>query len=327
MWRAVVDRHARFWLGVALHQKKVAEGDDILRTEFAEQPGYDLFSAAARDTLHLPSWPGAVLAPAPERRESRCCQLRWSHSPARCNCPSLPRGWSRRATATMRACPPARRAASRPNRGARSRWRRTAAAIWRAAHALPSARCSPRHLPTATAGRRCRGPSRRRSSRGGGAADAAGIERALLWALVRQESRFDPRASRAATRSGSRSCCRRRARRGARPARELHRRHAALFEPARSMRYGARYLRQLLDASTAAFPWRSSRTTPEPATCAATGARSWRAAARRSFCELATNADTQDYVRRILGFRQAYRDLKPRRARGREASASLPSHA
>ena len=29
------------------------------------------------------------------------------------------------------------------------------------------------------------------------------------------------------------------------------------------------------------------------------------------YCEMAANADTQDYVRRILGYRQAYRDLKP----------------
>jgi soluble lytic murein transglycosylase-like protein len=34
------------------------------------------------------------------------------------------------------------------------------------------------------------------------------------------------------------------------------------------------------------------------------------------YCEMAANADTQDYVRRILGYRQAYRDLKPVTADG-----------
>jgi soluble lytic murein transglycosylase-like protein len=30
------------------------------------------------------------------------------------------------------------------------------------------------------------------------------------------------------------------------------------------------------------------------------------------FCEIASNADAQDYARRILGYRQAYRELRPR---------------
>jgi hypothetical protein len=31
---------------------------------------------------------------------------------------------------------------------------------------------------------------------------------------------------------------------------------------------------------------------------------------------MAANADTQDYVRRILGYRQAYRDLRPSAGEG-----------
>jgi hypothetical protein len=29
------------------------------------------------------------------------------------------------------------------------------------------------------------------------------------------------------------------------------------------------------------------------------------------YVEMGSNADTQDYVRRILGYREAYRDLRP----------------
>ena len=34
------------------------------------------------------------------------------------------------------------------------------------------------------------------------------------------------------------------------------------------------------------------------------------------YCDMAANADTQDYVRRILGFRAAYRDLRPTTGEG-----------
>jgi len=45
----------------------------------------------------------------------------------------------------------------------------------------------------------------------------------------------------------------------------------------------------------------------------------WRALIARGgealYCELASNADSQDYARRIAGFRQAYRELAPIDAR------------
>ena len=68
-WRTRRDRRARFWLGVALRHQGIAEGDSILRVEFAERPGFDLLQAAARDTLGLPGWPRGVLAPAPDTLE------------------------------------------------------------------------------------------------------------------------------------------------------------------------------------------------------------------------------------------------------------------
>ena len=84
-----------------------------------------------------------------------------------------------------------------------------------------------------------------------------------------------------------------------------------LFEPSRSLRYGAHYLRQLLD--------RFDGSIPVALTAYNAGAgkvrKDWRDILARGgwalYCEMAANADTQDYVRRILGFRQAYRDLHP----------------
>ena len=84
-----------------------------------------------------------------------------------------------------------------------------------------------------------------------------------------------------------------------------------LFQPRRSLRYGARYLRQLLD--------RFDHNIPVALTAYNAGAgkvrHDWREIIDRGgwalYCEMAANADTQDYVRRILGYRAAYRELHP----------------
>ena len=102
-------------------------------------------------------------------------------------------------------------------------------------------------------------------------------------------------------------------------ARELHEPFAAdtlLFEPGRSLRYGAYYLRQLLD--------RFDGSIPVALTAYNAGAgrvrKDWREILARGgwalYCDMAANADTQDYVRRILGFRAAYRDLRPTAGEG-----------
>jgi soluble lytic murein transglycosylase len=143
------------------------------------------------------------------------------------------------------------------------------------------------------------------------AADAADVERALLWALVRQESRFDPRAI---SRSNARGLTQLLSGTAHDVARGLHEPFTSdtlLYEPARSLRYGARYLRQLLD--------RFGGNVPVALTAYNAGAGKvrddWREIVERGgwalYVEMAANADTQDYVRRILGFRQAYRDLRP----------------
>ena len=86
---------------------------------------------------------------------------------------------------------------------------------------------------------------------------------------------------------------------------------ATLLDPEKNVRYGARYLARLLrrfDGSVAA------------ALCAynaGPGSLSprWRELRERGgealLCELASNPLAQDYAKRILGYRQAYRELKP----------------
>lgn len=143
------------------------------------------------------------------------------------------------------------------------------------------------------------------------AAAKMGVERALLWGLVRQESRFDARAISKSNALGLAQLLPGTARD---VARALHERFGAdtlLFEPDRALRYGAYYLRQLLD--------RFEGVAPVALTAYNAGAgkvrEDWRVLIARGgwalYCEMASNADTQDYVRRILGYRQAYRDLDP----------------
>jgi len=132
---------------------------------------------------------------------------------------------------------------------------------------------------------------------------------------VRQESRFDPRARSRSDALGLTQLKQAAALDMARSLRERAPSEEALFDPERALRYGSGYLAQLLRR----FDGRVSVALVAYNAGAATIRRDWREIVARGgdalFCELASNADSQDYARRILGFRSAYRDLRPTVAR------------
>jgi hypothetical protein len=139
----------------------------------------------------------------------------------------------------------------------------------------------------------------------------AALEPALLFAVAYQESRFDPRARSRSDALGLMQLKLATAGDVARWAREPAPREATLFDPETSVRYGARYLAWLtrrFDGSVAAAL---------SAYNAGPGSLSprWRELRERGgealLCELVSNPLAQDYARRILGYRQAYRELKP----------------
>jgi soluble lytic murein transglycosylase-like protein len=284
-------------------------------TEFAAQPGYDMWSAAARDTMHLPSWPGQVLAPVPDTLEPG-----FSAAVEALGGPlQLPDAAARLVAARDHQDA---RVPAGPTRGlAADSWRAIAVAAYAGGDLAAGTRAADRALISAPADADTWGwvpwafpPAFEREV--AAAADAAGIERALLWALVRQESRFDPRA---VSRSNARGLTQLLSGTAKDVARGLHENFPAdtlVFEPARSLRYGARYLRQLLD--------RFDGSIPVALTAYNAGAGNvrddWREILAHGgwalYCDMAANADTQDYVRRILGYRQAYRDLQPAAAGG-----------
>ena len=86
---------------------------------------------------------------------------------------------------------------------------------------------------------------------------------------------------------------------------------AALFDPERNARYGARYLARQLGRFDGRVAVALYAYNVGPAAVPS----SWRDLVARGgealFCELAPNPLGRDYARRILGYRQAYRELRP----------------
>jgi soluble lytic murein transglycosylase-like protein len=314
-WRAGSDRRARFWLGVALRRHHDPEGDRILRREFAERPGFDVYAVSARDTLDLPSWPGEVWTAEDDTVEPQLVAAVVALSGPL----ALPDVATRMVQARDRGDA---RLPQGPKRGlAASSWRAIAAASYAGGDLLGATKAADRALNAAEDDSSAWGwvpwafpPAFERELNA--AAMNLGVERALLWGLVRQESRFDPRAVSRSNALGLAQLLPGTARDVARALHESFSADSLLFEPDRALRYGAFYLHQLIERFEGAIPVALTAYNAGPGRVRA----DWRLLVERGgwalYGEMAANADTQDYVRRILGYRQAYRDLKPVTAAG-----------
>ena len=312
-WRASDDRRSRFWLGVALRRQRDPEGDRILRTEFAEKAGFDVYAVAARDTLELPSWPGEVWTAEDDPSEPRLVEAVVALSGPL----ALPDAATRIVSARDRGD-----TRLGPKRGfAASSWRAIAVASYAGGDLFGATKAADRALIATSDDGTGWGfvpwafpPAYERELNA--AAMTIGVERALLWGLVRQESRFDPRAVSRSNALGLAQLLPGTARDVARALRESFTADSLLFEPDRALRYGAFYLHQLMERFENVTPVALTAYNAGPGKVRA----DWRLLIERGgwalYCEMAANADTQDYVRRILGYRQAYRDLKPVTADG-----------
>jgi len=139
----------------------------------------------------------------------------------------------------------------------------------------------------------------------------AALEPALLFAVAYQESRFDPRARSRSDALGLMQLKLGTAADMAKLARDPAPTESALFDPETNVRYGARYLARLLGRCDGSVAAALSAYNAGPGSLSPR----WRELRERGgealLCELVSNPLAQDYARRILGYRQAYRELRP----------------
>jgi soluble lytic murein transglycosylase-like protein len=312
-WGRSDSEAARFWRAIALRPTRRAEADSLLG-KLAARPGYSFYIAAARETLGVRGWPGgAAVAPA-GMGEAPALALatllvegglgddgadlaaRWAGGEAR--------------DTLFGPVPPARRAASLI----------AAAQVAFEAGRIPQGIRLAQRALTASADS---GDARRwalvpwifppayeslvrwRTIQ----ADDPEIDPALLSALIWQESRFDAAARSRSNALGLMQLMLGTARRtlGARavPA------ESSLFDPALNTAAGTRYLQGLLarfggnvPAALAAYNSGPNRVLQH-----------WLELSRRHgdalFCELIVFPETEDYVKKIMAVRSAYRELAP----------------
>jgi soluble lytic murein transglycosylase len=315
IWAADSSERARFWHGAARRALgERAAGDSVLRLVTA-LPGYSFYRAAARDTLGVRGWPGGLRRVDTPERDScpvtraaaelgaigaheeavlllTCLGARDAGPGADApGCDTLEEALAGAGLAYALGRPGlgvalADRAArlDDPDLRAAEAWARVP---WAFPPAFESLFVAPRDTVVAS------------------------LEPALLFALTRQESVFDPRARSRSDALGLMQLKLGTAADMAKLARDPTPAEATLFDPERNVRYGARYLARLLrrfDGSVAAAlsAYNAGAGSVSPR---------WRELRERGgealLCELASNPLAQDYAKRILGFRQAYRELRP----------------
>jgi soluble lytic murein transglycosylase len=322
-WWARGDGEAsRFWRAIAVRGRQPAAADSTLAT-LAAAPGYSFYSAAARETLGARGWPGAGVADGG-----------WEGGPAQPAAPGLGLAeelaglgfaddaaqvltrWAAEGPRAMSA------AASESGDG----W----AAALEAARIAYAAGRLPLGIRFAQAAFDAAEDSTRGLARRWAAApwlyppafdslfdafpDSAGpgaLDRPLLMAVAWQESRFDPAARSRSDALGLMQLKLPTAQDVARGLGEPAPDERALFDPAVNLRLGVAYLRKRLAGFDGQLP----------AALAAYNAGWRRVPAFRHdllrrggealLCELVGPPETQDYVKKILAARDAYRELRP----------------
>jgi soluble lytic murein transglycosylase len=305
-WRHPRSEAARFWLAVALRAGDRAAGDSLLRA-LADSPGYGFYRAAARETLGVRGWPaaGRDVATPPAETPAALADVR----------ALLDAGLAADAGDLLaRFAAGDARAGARPEPGTSLLLAATALAFEAGRPALGT-RLAERAFSAAPGDSVAWAivPWAYPPAWAGAVQAAAGPEAdaALLWALVRQESRFDPLARSPSDALGLAQLKLATAGDVARSLGEPRPTERDLLDPGRSLRFGARYLSQLVRRFGGSVPVALAAYNAGPATVRA----DWRLLVERGgealYCEFAANAASQDYARRITGFRQAYRELAP----------------
>lgn len=308
-WEGSPLEAARFWRGVVLRGRGDAGGDSLLRG-VARAPGYGFYAAAARDTLGIRGMPDGLGAALWNRRRlgaGRVLQL--ADAGLVDDALFLATCWAARderlplaAESTLAVDPlAAAHAAMLAGRPAR--------AVSFAQRALREAAALPDTLQWAIVPW---GFPPAYDSLVVAACDSLGLEPALVYATMRQESVFDPQARSTSNALGLMQLLMPAAQDAAGWAKEPKPvSEGPLLDPATNLKWGARYLARLMGR----FDGHVSVALSAYNAGASTVPAFWReliaTGGEALFCEVASNQDAQDYAKRILGYRQAYRELAP----------------
>ncbi len=292
---------ARFWAAMLLRPQAIMVADTTLRI-LAHTPGYSFYAIAARESLGLGGWPG-VRTPRPDTLSGAldlAARLiatgeiddgvsvldRWSLGDARLHPPLGP---------GPRVTPGALLAAAEladgiGRFGLGGRLGQQAMESCRGCADSTGWGFVPWRYPPAFEREFANAESSLALQNAAGRPD-----RALLSAICWQESKFNPRA---------------RSRSNALGLFQLKPSEEALLDSSRSVRLGARYLQHLVErfdgdtllaiAAYNAGPGTIERWVAE---------RAW--GDRALDCELIARPETEDYVKKVLAVRQAYRELRP----------------
>ena len=325
-WRGVRGEAFEFWRGVV---ERRAPGDSAQRAHadsalaaIATRPGYGFYRVAARETLGVAGWapPSAlttVRCPGEPAAFGLCRALlvlgdadaamlvlqRWSNLAETADAPATdadaldcPVAWSLEA-ATLAAAAGrlgtairmAQRALDRsPQVDSRRMW---ALVPW----IYPPGQDS---LYAALPDSLVDGP----------------IDRPLLRAVAWQESRFDPQARSRSDALGLYQLKLGTAGDMARRLGDPPPTREQLFDPAASVRYGREYLEWLLGRLDAPWIVALSAYNSGPSSVSDRWRQRRAQGGDALFCELIGRPETRDYVRKIIGARQAYRELSPHAA-------------
>jgi soluble lytic murein transglycosylase-like protein/Tfp pilus assembly protein PilF len=314
----VAGEAARFWWAVAAAESSAAARMAALDS-LARTPGYTFYRVAARDSLSRSGWPAGMGAAAPATTGSPLLSLaasliatggsvdaaalldRWAADDARALAP--PDGVARHPRQLLLASALEARA-GKPRESVRLAQRACEALADSAAPLAWSGWPRVYPLPASSPGDSAL------------AAVSAGIEPALLRALIWKESHFDSSAISRTGAIGLTQLMPETARALARRLGDAPPTDSALAQPLVNVRYGAAYLAGLLRQF-------DGRVTPALAAYNAgvRAATRWDAAGHlwgeAMQCESIAYPETQDYVKGILAARAAYRELGSLRAGAR----------
>ena len=321
-WARADSDGARFWRAIALRRERPSVSDSLLAA-LAAQPGYSFYSAAARETLGVRGWPGAGAVMAGAVGDEAALTLatllvesglgddgtdlatRWAGGEARdtvfCSIPQ-----ARRPASLIGAAQVAFQA-GRIAQGIRLAQR----AFGAAADSGGARRWGivPWIYPPAD-----QSLLRMRADQAGHPA----IDAALLSAIIWQESRFDALARSRSNALGLMQLKLGTARDALGP--RAVPAESSLFDPALNTRAGARYFAGLLARFGGSVPAALAGYNSGPGRVSARWIELARRHGQALFCELVVYPETEDYVKKILAARSAYRELAPLLTAGEEAA-------